>query len=252
MREKWLAAIPQQLLTADGTFSGQLTINNADFFKVKQRVYLSSSTQPKIQVEIKRVIYPYIIYVGLPGTNIDSFLDISLYLVADGAAIEGMEEKRPSVPEQEVERLTYAEEPVVARRSHLVDTYGNPYTIANPLPTKISDGTDTLAINPDGSINVVQAAGLSKRIAIGFLLTDWVANQMVCIRTGVPAIPGQIGPHDMPLGTFLVAQVWRFVGPGYLKEVGVTVIHDPMTGNVTIIKAALAPVFSGVVYIDAY
>lgn len=38
--------------------------------------------------------------------------------------------------------------------SNLMDESGNAFSVANPLPGQISDGTDTLAVNTDGSINV--------------------------------------------------------------------------------------------------
>lgn len=190
--EKRLLAVPPQSLTADGTANGIVVIAESAFFRVGQDVILKS-TNPGVDdlyLRIKRVVNNSAIYLGDKDKGIGHRVDVSAFTIADGATIEAIEQKRPPVPEQEVERLTYEEEPVIARRVILVDKYGQKYEMDNPLPVQLSDGSieigtvnaelevqlshrddwpdagdvhdsvrigdgqDLLEINPDGSINV--------------------------------------------------------------------------------------------------
>ena len=199
--EKRILAIPAVPLTLDGDtqYIGRIDVEKRCEFRVGQMVILKSSTQPSITLQIKRIINqdhvspydPVGIYLGPADKHIRERTDVSAYRIADGATLEANEQMRPKVPEQEIERATYEEEPVVARRSILVDKCGKHYTVDNPVPVQLSDGTinigsvnaelevqlshldnfpdvgdihdsvrigdgeDLLEINPDGSINVV-------------------------------------------------------------------------------------------------
>ena len=196
MFEKRLKVVPPQLFTANGTNLGKITIPDACAFKVKQRVILKSFTQGPLVLEVKRVESDTVLFVGpysghQQNSKITDRTDISTFLVADSASIEAEEQNRPSIPQQEIERLTYEEEPVVARRVIMVDACGDKISDSNPLPVsipgltvhvdelnvaldhrqdypnagdppdsvQIGDGVDVLAINPDGSINVVIPPG---------------------------------------------------------------------------------------------
>lgn len=132
--------------------------------------------------------------VGPRGGSIDSRVDVSAYTVALSAAIVANEQNRPSIPNESINRAVFEEEPTNATRTFLVDEMGNDYTTENPLPVQLSDGSinigtvnaelevqlsheddvpdigdvhdsvrvgdgvETLAINPDGSINVVTSS----------------------------------------------------------------------------------------------
>ena len=154
MFEKRWAAVPPQLFTFDGTIHGQLTVSDSTFFKVKQQVILRSNTQAPQRLEIKRVINDTI-YVGAIGEKIQNRVDISNFLVLDGATISADEQPRSTIPEQEIERLTYEEEPTVSRRVTLVDPYGNKFSGTNPLPvlsTGFSYDEIDLVRDSDGDI----------------------------------------------------------------------------------------------------
>ena len=126
MLEKRWAAVPAQSFTADGTAEGKITISDASLFKVKQQVVLRSNTVlSRDDLEVKRVTDKNTLYVGPRAGNIDSRADLSAYLTANSAVILANEQLRSKIPEQEIERHTYEEEPVVARRSVLVDKLGN-------------------------------------------------------------------------------------------------------------------------------
>lgn len=188
MYEKRFKAVPPQVFTANGMADGQITIANTKLFKVKQKVIITGTALTRLELEVKRIDSINIMYVGPNPGNIDTRIDLSAYTTAAAGAIFANEQPRPSIPEQEVERITYEEEPTVARRVVLVDPLGDKYDILNPLPVsvdttvnigdvritaqdndpnpgnlhssvRISDGLDDLAINPDGSINVVIPPG---------------------------------------------------------------------------------------------
>ena len=192
--EKRFIAVPPQLFTADGTSSGVITIaaDACSLFKVKQRVILWATGLPNLELEIKRIDNAGNIQVGpipdgKPGVNtsIDARTDISAYTIALGAFIFANEQKRPSIDYAEIWRAVYDEEPAVRLRTGLVDECGNSINDTNPLPVaatfdgtvqvgdiritacdndpkpgdmhssvRISDCTNDLGINPDGSINV--------------------------------------------------------------------------------------------------
>ncbi len=194
--EKKRLHIAPRAFTANGSIHGLVQIANTRGFYVKQKVTIKSSTQPPLLVEIKRFDSLTSFYVGPlpPQGKIGDRIDISAYLVADGATIEAVEQDRPGITIQEHERAVYVEEPVVAKRVISVDQDGRYYDTTNPVPVRLSDGsvnigtvnaelevqlshkdndpdagdvhdsvrvgdgTDVLDINPDGSINVVPTA----------------------------------------------------------------------------------------------
>jgi hypothetical protein len=85
--------------------------------------------------------------------------DISAYTVADGATVYLNEQPRPKVSEEQIERITYEEEPVIARRVVLVDPCGDIISEDNPLPT-----TATLSV---GGINIDLNSETGDTVGIG-------------------------------------------------------------------------------------
>ena len=160
--EKRWAAIAPIAFTADGTPQGQVTVASTADLHVKQKVYLSATNQPSIILEIKSVLSDTTFVVGPSPGSITATADISAYTVAFAAMIYALEQPRPAIPLQEINRAVFEEEPAVAVRAMLVDDLGNPYSSTNPLPSNaqltgavgITDGTNSLSINTDGSINV--------------------------------------------------------------------------------------------------
>lgn len=188
LTEKRLYLVPPQSFTANGDASGKVTIADTTKFVVGHIVVIKSNTQPHLTLKVKRIISRTEMFVGPEKEPIQARIDLSLYLVADTASVQAAEQNRPSIPEQDIERNTYAEEPTVARRVTMVDPMGDPYDTGNPIPVsvdttvnigdvritaqdndpnpgnqhssvRISDGIDQLAVNPDGSINVVIPPG---------------------------------------------------------------------------------------------
>lgn len=164
--EKRILSIPKTPTISDGTNRGMLQVDDSSAWMVGQIVLLSSDTQGPIELKIKRIDSDgKTMYLGAVDTRIDERSDISMYLVADTATLQANEQKRPSIPEQEIERITYEEEPALARRTIMVDKLGNRVDKANPFPVIISDGEDTIELNPDGSISTV-GSGLSRFVDV--------------------------------------------------------------------------------------
>lgn len=143
MYEKRLREVLPQPFTADGTTDGKITLSDTIGFKVKQHVVLSNSGGTLLRLEVKRVESSTTLYVGPISSKITDRSDISAFTLALASTIYAQEQPRPNVPEQEIERLTYEEEPTVARRVILVDPYGEPHDESNPVPVEatISIGT---------------------------------------------------------------------------------------------------------------
>jgi len=121
-----LLAVPPQAFTNNGGTLGEVFINNPWLFKTGQSAIIQSSTQQAIQVEIKRVL-DTVLYVGPDDGNLETRLDVSAYLVADNATISAVEQRRPIITDEQaynIDHYEHAEEPTVARRSHLVDLAG--------------------------------------------------------------------------------------------------------------------------------
>jgi len=127
MFEKRFAAVAPQLLTSDGTALGQIKVANASLYKVKQTISLQNSVVGPRQFQVQRITDINTIFLGPLGSSniVNDRSDVSAYTVASGSFIFSIEQPRTTVPEQEIERLTYEEEPTVARRSVLVDKMGN-------------------------------------------------------------------------------------------------------------------------------
>ena len=168
---------------------------------MKQVVIVASNTQPNLELEIKKVQSSTQIVLGPRTGNIFATTDISAYTTTDSAYIFANEQKRPTITADEFERATYEEEPTVAKRTILVDEFGNKITTANPLPTsatinvppitvdtvgqgapavsanawpvKISDGVDTVGISTVATakalkVDVAQSGFVPKSVSFAY------------------------------------------------------------------------------------
>lgn len=192
--ERNWAGVPAQLLTSNGGIYGQVSVPSTVGIKVKQKVKVGSNTQETRDLEVKRVLNETDLLLGPIGpsmTGPDSYVDLTLFLTATNAYLLVPEGPRNAIIPDAFWRAVYEEEPTVAIRTFSVDHLGRRYTEANPLPVQLSngsidigtvnaqlemfithrdndpdngdvhsslrigDGTDVLAINPDGSLNVV-------------------------------------------------------------------------------------------------
>ena len=145
MFEKRWAAVPPQLFTSNGTSSGVITVMDSSLFKVKQLINITANTLTNLNLEIKSIPNDITIIVGPVGANIFTYSDVSAYTTALSSSIGANEQKRSSVPVEEINRAVYEEEPVVATRTVLVDKYGDKYDSNNPLPV---DATVSVVVPP--------------------------------------------------------------------------------------------------------
>ena len=156
--EKKLREVSPQLLTQDGTSEGIIKVANPELFKVKQVVYLKSNTQITQKLEIKRINTDSTIELGLAG-NITFRSDVSNFLVSDSATIEAREQPRPAIPQDQLIRAVYEEEPSVAIRALLVDELGSIFNSNNPIPVTIPPGSlEFDSVNTPIVTNVVTTA----------------------------------------------------------------------------------------------
>lgn len=168
LERKW-NTVPAQLLTANGTTLGVVTVASTYGFKTKQTAFLQNTTS-SITVQIKRVLSHTKMIVGYVDQRISSWkpLDISAYTIASGASIGAEEQNKNNIPSDDHYSAIYESDPIVADRVILVDKFGDLFGDDNPLPIAF-DGTvtvgnvtiqdddgDELEINVDGSINVNQ------------------------------------------------------------------------------------------------
>lgn len=158
MLEKRFAAVPPQFLTGDGDANGKLTISNTTLFKVKQEVYIRTASGQPILLEVKEIPNTTTMYLGPIGGKIEGRQDLSIFTVSAGSFIYANMQKRPVVPQEEVFRAVYEEEPTVALRTMLVDKQGNDYRSDNPLPVRLSDGSVNI-----GTVNAELEVQLSHK-----------------------------------------------------------------------------------------
>lgn len=144
--EKKRKGVSPRLFTSNGTANGLVTVADGRDFFVKQRVQIKSNTKPTTELEIKRFVSNNSFRVGPIGQNIKTYEDVSSFLVTDGAVISADEQDRPGITDKDYNRAVYVEEPVVAKRTILVDEYGNYYTSNNPVPI-----SGTIIVSSDSS-----------------------------------------------------------------------------------------------------
>ena len=170
--ERRIFAVPSTPLISDGTNKGQLQVTDNSQWMVGHVIFLSSDTQGTLELKIKRILSDKnTIFVGPKDKNIHVRTDISDFLISDNAAIVANEQERPKVPEQEIERSTYEEEPTVARRVVIVDKWGNRIDEANPLPVSA-----TISVSSVGTPQIFNVNALVKNTEYSQLLPDNTAQ----------------------------------------------------------------------------
>jgi hypothetical protein len=173
MIEKFWAAIGPMPLTAPGTTTGRLTVASTEGLRVKMVVTLTDPSFDPLRLEIKRVISATQFDVGEIGKSISHRADVSAFGIS--SSVRTMEQGRNSIPENEIDRATYEEEPVVARRVIGVDTLGRPWTKDNPLPVdaevnvEVNVALDAFTPTPDSVLPVGSIDGTKTGTKYGFV-----------------------------------------------------------------------------------
>jgi len=207
--EKRLYSVPPTPLTSDGSISGALTVADNCILRVGQVIILKSSTQDNLSLKVKKVLPDRVtLLVGPISKGVSHKTDISAFLAGDNATIEAIEQNRPNVPEQEVERITYEEEPVVARRTILVDKYGTKIGDNNPLPVEatinvsnagtpsifniqaLSSSTEYSQLLPTGTVQFLLRARNKAKIAISYIANTTTVNFITVMPGNIYLVEG--------------------------------------------------------------
>lgn len=123
MLEKYWKEVPSQLFVANGTANGIVTLSSTSTFKMQQLVVILNPSLPSIAAEIKAILSETQMAIGPQSTNPNMRIDLSGY--GTSSTITAPEQPRPAVAIQDIERYTYEEAPIVARRTVAVDDAGN-------------------------------------------------------------------------------------------------------------------------------
>lgn len=123
MLEKYYKEVPSQFFTANGTVNGVVTISSTSSFRLNQLAVILHPSLPSVAGEIKAIFSDTQMAIGPNGSNPNMRIDLSAYDVS--STISAPEQQRPVIATQDIDRSTYEEAPVVARRIIPVDDSGN-------------------------------------------------------------------------------------------------------------------------------
>lgn len=123
MLEKYYKEVPSQLFTANGTSNGVVTISSTSSFRLNQLAVILHPSLSSVAGEIKAIFSDTQMAIGPQGSKPNMRIDLSAYDTS--STISAPEQQRPPIATQDIERYTYEEAPVVARRTIPVDDSGN-------------------------------------------------------------------------------------------------------------------------------
>jgi hypothetical protein len=144
IERKWLATTAT--LTAFGTSRGMVTVDSTLGFRVKAIVRLTQALQPTLSLEVKRVNSPTSMEIG-PVGHIDDRIDLTPY--GAGSVVFMPTQPRTDIPLKDIDRATYEEEPVVARRVTQVDEFGRIIGGGAPVNVNVVSGGSGSSFNYD-------------------------------------------------------------------------------------------------------
>ncbi len=133
--EKAWAPVSPKILLVDGTKDGLIQVSSTANLYVKQEVILQNNPNDAKTFEVKAVLSKILLVVGPKNTPLSQTSDVTEFLA--GAIIFAPRQTRPKIPENEFERASFAEEPIVAKRVIHVDGWGDYYTQDNPFPVDL-------------------------------------------------------------------------------------------------------------------
>lgn len=193
MVEKRLIAVSPQSLIANGTTNGVVLVTDTRLFKVKQHVILvGTGVGPSVDLEIKRIVDINQLEIGPAAKNIEARSDLSAYTLAANSVIFANEQKRPSIPVEEINRAVYDEEPTVALRTVLVDAEGNKIDDNNPLPVQVDTTVNIGDVRITAQDNEPFPGNIHSSVRISNGINDMQVNTDGSINTVVVLAPGQV------------------------------------------------------------
>lgn len=123
IERKWEGV--SQFFVNNGTLNGIIVVPDASGFFAKQKVTLTSDTQPAKQYEVRRVT-PTSVQVGEINTQFTTYADVTAYTIADNAKITAPEQDKPTLKPDDIWQAIYQRDPAVALRNLLVSKFGIP------------------------------------------------------------------------------------------------------------------------------
>lgn len=138
--EKSWSKVGPLLLMADGDKEGTVVVPSTANLYVKQKILIITDSVQFVSLEIKSVISKTTIKVGPQIPSMTTYSDLTTVLVAENAYLRADFQTRPGIDLKEHERAVFAEEPIVAKRTILVDRLGDYYDENNPFPVEMTEG----------------------------------------------------------------------------------------------------------------
>lgn len=116
---------PSVLLTPISVDNHVITVNDTFELKVKMEIVLSKAGLDSEQFEIKRILSRTTLMVGPVGKPISKISEAAKFT---GGTLSANEQSRNKLGDAPILRAVYSEEPTMAIRTLLVDSYGDRYT----------------------------------------------------------------------------------------------------------------------------
>lgn len=141
--KKW----PTLILSPIQVVNGKIVVSDIERLHTKQEVVISKAGEPVLKAEVKRILSDTEFYVGPLNQPIQRYFKHSELIAYDGGTITMSEQNRNPIASEYVLRAVYEEEPAVALRNLLVDSYGQYYNDKNPFPVRIKDAVIEASLN---------------------------------------------------------------------------------------------------------
>lgn len=139
--EKSWSKVGPLALTADGDKEGTVIVPSTANLYVKQKVLIITNTVELVNLEIKSVLSKTALKVGPRTPSMTDYSDLSAILVSENAVLRADFQPRPGIDLKEHERAAFAEEPIVAKRTILVDRLGEYFDENNPFSVEVTEGS---------------------------------------------------------------------------------------------------------------
>lgn len=189
--------------TQNGGSDGIISVTDTSFFKVKMIVVVKATSLTDTRFEIKKVISSTEMVLGPENKPIHARSDMSAYTLGLTPTVEAFEQARPNIPPVDFERAVYEEEPVVAKRSYLVDKYGNPYTISNPFPVALAGSVElNVDLNRPNSQSFAKIEIPTKATEISFTFPNNMKYYRIKVRENKDVIKIGLSSGAIAAGDF--------------------------------------------------
>lgn len=175
----------------DGTSKGEVFVSSTVGFFVKQRVILSSTTQPNLNLEVKRVDESTI-HLGPADQPITERSNLTAYKASELAKITAFEQQKNTIKPEDFEQWLYEREPVVAKRVIPVDQWGNtwklikdPYGIYRlPVDAQLNVSGVTVDIQNPTTPNIQNIIAITANTEYSYTFPNNTKKFIIKVRDG--------------------------------------------------------------------